>query len=201
MIRHRIAVSGLTAVLTIFFFNGCDRLSVKDELSELQFELIDHRGEQVIFPESFEGKTILAGYLYTTCPDICPMITYNMRDVERELDTNELHFISISFDPDRDTPEILADYARNYHLKDEKWSLLTGDRRTVMDLMKRLEIVTVKTPTRFTESGDQIYFIDHTDRVSLIDKDGNLRRNYIGSKLRSEEVIEDIRLLLDKADD
>lgn len=201
MTRHRIAVSGLIAVLTIFFFNGCDRLSVKDELSELQFELIDHRGKQVIFPESFEGKTILAGYLYTTCPDICPMITYNMRDVERELDTNELHFISISFDPDRDTPEILADYARNYNLKDEKWSLLTGDRRTVMDLMERLEIVTVKTPTRFTESGDHIYFIDHTDRVSLIDKDGNLRRNYMGSKLRSEEVIEDIRVLVDKADE
>jgi len=201
MAGYRIEASVQTAamvlcILSVCFFSACDRLSVKDQLGELQFELTDHRGDQIIFPDSFKGKTILAGYLYTTCPDICPMITYNMRDVERELDTDEIHFISISFDPDRDTPDILADYARNYRLEDEKWSLLTGDRRTISSLMERLEIATVKTPTRFTQSGDQIYFIDHTDRVSLIDKEGNLRRNYRGSELKSEEVIADIRTLL-----
>jgi len=183
-------------ILSACIFTACDRLSVKDQLGELQFELIDHRGDKVTFPDSFKGKTILAGYLYTTCPDICPMIIYNMRDIERDLDTDEIHFISISFDPDRDTPDILADYARNYRLDDEKWSLLTGDRRTISTLMERLEIATVKTPTRFTQSGDQIYFIDHTDRVSLIDKEGNLRRNYRGSELKSEEVIHDIHTLM-----
>ncbi len=177
---------------------SCDRLSVKDDLNDVQFELTDHRGDSITFPESFKGKAVLIGYVYTHCPDICPMITYNMRDVERELDTDKLHFVSISFDPNRDTPEILADYARNYRLDEQKWSLLTGDRRTISALMERLSITTVKTPTRFTDSGHEVYFIDHTDRVTLIDNDGKIRRHYTGSELRSDKVVEDIRNLLDK---
>jgi protein SCO1 len=186
----------VTAVF-VFAFAACDRLSVKDDLNDVQFELTDHRGEQVIFPDSFQGKSVLIGYVYTHCPDICPMITFNMRDVEQELDRDDIHFVSISFDPNRDTPEILADYARNYRLNDEKWSLLTGDRRTISELLDRLNIATVKTPSRFTESGHQIYFIDHTDRVTLIDSEGKIRRHYTGSELRSEEVITDIRQLLE----
>lgn len=176
---------------------GCDRLSVKDNLNDAQFELVDHRGDTVTFPDDFSGKAILAGYVYTHCPDICPMITFNMRDVEQALDSEDLYFLSISFDPDRDTPEILADYVKTYQLDDSRWSMLTGDRKTISILLERLNIVTVKTPSRFTDSGNRVYFIDHTDRVTLIDKDGNIRRNYMGSELSSNEVIEDIRALME----
>jgi protein SCO1 len=187
----------MVAAVFAFTTAACDRLSVKDDLNDVQFELTDHRGDQITFPDSFQGKSVLIGYVYTHCPDICPMITFNMRDVEQELDRDDLHFVSISFDPNRDTPEILADYARNYRLNDDKWSLLTGDRNTISDLLDRLNIATVKTPSRFTESGQQIYFIDHTDRVTLIDSQGKIRRHYTGSELRSDEVISDIRQLLE----
>lgn len=185
------------AALMLISVTGCDRLSVKDNLNDAQFELVDHRGDTVTFPDDFSGKAILAGYVYTHCPDICPMITFNMRDVEQALDSEDLYFLSISFDPDRDTPEILADYVKTYQLDDSRWSMLTGDRKTISILLERLNIVTVKTPSRFTDSGNRVYFIDHTDRVTLIDKDGNIRRNYMGSELSSNEVIEDIRTLME----
>jgi len=195
-VRHYIPV----CILTILFLaiGACDRLSVKEKLDDLQVELVDHRGDDIVFPESFKGKALLVGYVYTNCPDICPLITYNMRDIERELDREDIYFISISFDPARDTPEILAEYARNYRLDENRWSLLTGNSRNVNQLLDRLGIATLKTPTRFTESGSEIYFIDHSDKVTLLDKEGNIRRHYQGSELRSDEVTEDIRTLLEE---
>ncbi|MGF1671250.1 MAG: SCO family protein [Balneolaceae bacterium] len=176
---------------------GCSRLSVKDNISGESYNLINQNGEQVTFPDDFKGKYIILGYVYTKCPDICPMITYNMRDVQRELsDEKDVHFISISFDPSRDTPEILAQYAKNYRINVDNWTLLTGDRSTIDKLLNRLEIAVVKTPTRFTDSGEAIYFLDHTDRVSFVDNEGNIRRNYYGSELNSEEVVSDIKTLL-----
>lgn len=178
---------------------GCSRLSVKDTLHDSAYDLTDQFDEAVTFPASYAGKVMLVGYVYTHCPDICPVITYNMRDVQRALpDEEDLLLVSISFDPDRDTPDILYQYAENYRLNKENWRLLTGDRREVETLLNKLSITTVKTPTRFAEDDTPIYFIDHTDRVTLIDKKGQIRRNYPGSDLRSDEVINDILTLLNE---
>ncbi len=184
----------VAACVALLLGSSCSRTSVKDDLSDKSFELINQTGEKVVFPEDFLGSTVLVGYVYTRCPDICPMITYNMRDVSRELqDNSDLQFISISFDPVRDTPEILAEYAEGYKLNLDNWTLLTGNPETVDKLLERLGIAVQKTPTRFTEEGEEIYFLDHTDRVSLIDSEGKLRNNYYGSELDTEHVLEDIK--------
>jgi protein SCO1/2 len=123
-----------------------------------------------------------------------------MRDVQRAFpDNDNFLLVSVSFDPDRDTPEILYQYAENYRLNQNNWQLLTGDRNEVESLLKKLQIFTVKTPTRFADDDTPIYFIDHTDRVTLIDSRGQIRRNYPGSELSSGEVIEDIRTLLNES--
>ncbi|MDX1591720.1 MAG: SCO family protein, partial [Balneolaceae bacterium] len=142
-------------------------------------------------------KVMLLGYVYTHCPDICPAITYNMRDVQERVDDNaNFQLISISFDPERDTPEILKDYAENYRLNTENWSLLTGEKNEVDSALELLEISTLKTPTRFLDDGKAIYFIDHTDRVTLIDREGNIRKLYTGSEFNPEEVAEDVKKLI-----
>jgi len=184
----------VAASIVLLLGIGCSRTSVKGDISDESFELINQAGEKVTFPDDFLGKPILVGYVYTRCPDICPMITYNMRDISRELEDNsDLQFVSISFDPGRDTPEILAGYAESYKLDTKSWTLLTGNPGTVDKLLDRLEIAVQKTPTRFTEEGEEIYFLDHTDRVSLIDSEGKLRSNYYGSELDTEYVLEDIK--------
>ena len=183
-----------------FFATGCDRLSVKESLQETEFNLVDQNGQQISFPEAYSGNVMLVGYVYTHCPDICPIITYNMRDVQRELAEEEgLMLVSVSFDPDRDTPEILYQYAESYRLNQGNWRLLTGEKKEVEALLEKLQIATVKTPTRFAEDNTPIYFIDHTDRVTLIDKKGQIRRHYMGSELSSDEVTEDIRTLLQES--
>jgi len=173
---------------------------VKESLQETEFNLVDQNGQKISFPEAYSGNVMLVGYVYTHCPDICPIITYNMRDVQRELAEEEgLMLVSVSFDPDRDTPEILYQYAESYRLNQGNWRLLTGEKKEVEALLEKLQIATVKTPTRFAEDNTPIYFIDHTDRVTLIDKKGQIRRHYMGSELSSDEVTEDIRTLLQES--
>lgn len=176
---------------------GCNRLSVEEDLEGTEYSLLDQDSTKVNFPEKYSGKVMLVGYVYTHCPDICPMITYNMRDVQEKLGYNEdFMLVSVSFDPERDTPHILSQYAKNYSLNEKNWKLLTGDKQEVESLLEKLEITTVKTPTRFAEDNRPIYFIDHTDKVSLIDKEGKVRQSYFGSELDSDKVIEDIQQLL-----
>lgn len=180
-----------------FIQSGCDRLSVKKSMAEENYELVDQNGESVQFPEAYKGKVMLVGYVYTHCPDICPMITYNMRDIQRELsDEEEFMLVSISFDPERDSPEVLHQYAMNYRLNQENWRFLTGNTEVIDNTLKELDIKTLKSPTRFTESGTAQYFIDHTDRVTLIDRNGNIRNTYVGSKMNEEQIISDIHKLL-----
>lgn len=187
----------IAVLMAAMLVSGCDRLSVKDTLEGVNIALTDQFNHDVVFPKAYTENVMLVGYVYTHCPDICPIITINMRDVQRELaEENEFILVSISFDPDRDTPEVLNDYAERYRLNQENWRLLTGDKREVETLLEKLKIVTVKTPTRFTDENRPIYFIDHTDRVTLIDKKGQIRRTYTGSEFNYGEIADDVRLLL-----
>ena len=187
----------IAAGIVLGTLSACDDLSIKQSISDEEYLLVDQDSSSVAFPDSYKGKVMLVGYVYTHCPDICPMITYNMRDVQRALpDETDFMLVSISFDPDRDSPSILKDYAENYRLDEDNWRLLTGQRSEVEAALETLRISTVKTPTRFLEDGRAIYFIDHTDRVTLIDRDGNIRKNYLGSEFDPEEVTADVIRLL-----
>jgi protein SCO1/2 len=187
----------ITAGTLLAGLTGCDSLSVKKSIGDEEFNLLDQNNQEVEFPEDYLGDVLLLGYVYTHCPDICPAITYNMRDVQELVDdTSNFHLISISFDPERDSPEILKDYAANYRLNTDNWSLLTGDKSEVDNALELLEISTLKTPTRFLDNGEAIYFIDHTDRVTLIDREGNIRKQYTGSEFDPEEVAEDVKKLI-----
>lgn len=179
---------------------GCDRLSVKDTLEGEEYILTNQFHEEISFPADVKGNIVLVGYVYTHCPDICPIITYNMRDIQQELaDRDDFMLISISFDPQRDTPDVLNEYASNYRLDLNNWHLLTGDPGNVESVLSRLRIGTLKSPTRFTDAGTPVYFIDHTDRVTLIDRKGQIRKNYTGSELKKEEVVNDILALLNQS--
>lgn len=185
--------------VALFAISGCDRLAIEKSLDGMEYQLVDQDSTDVKFPEMYSGQIMLVGYVYTHCPDICPLITYNMRDIQRAFpDQEEFMLLSISFDPERDSPEILYGYAENYRLDQSNWRFLTGDKNVVFSLLETLNISTVKTPTRFREDGSPVYYIDHSDRVTLIDGEGNVRRNYNGSEMNTDELIADIQKLLDE---
>lgn len=187
----------ISAGLAQLFQSGCDRLDVKQSLQDETYSLVDQAGSTVQFPEQFSGNVLLVGYVYTHCPDICPVITYNMRDIQEALpEEDDFMLVSISFDPERDTPEVLKEYAANYRIDQQNWRFLTGETETIDRVLEKLEIKTLKTPTQFTDDGTSQYFIDHSDKVSLVDKKGNVRNSYIASELDEEKILSDIHKLL-----
>ncbi len=186
----------IITVAVCFIFISCKQsLPVIDNLQQINYQLIDQDGKFVNFPKDFEGKTLVTGYIFTNCPDICPLTTNNMRLVQESLSKEEsanIEFISISFDPLIDTPEILTKFAEIRNLDLTNWTFLTGKEETISSLMKELGIFAIVGDSTITSSGEKINYYVHTDRISLIDTELNIRKNYLGSKVNIEEIVSDI---------
>lgn len=191
----------LGLILILFTITGCgEKLPVEKDLSKENFELLNEDSTKVIFPDLVKGKTVVMGYVYTNCPDICPMTTNNMQKVEKilkEENINNVTFLTLSFDPLRDTPSILKQYADIREINLSNWHFLTGTQGVIDSLKKEMHFVAVADDTSYAEDNTPYYFITHTDRISLIDKSGRLRKNYPGSKLNIDEIINDIKTLGD----
>jgi protein SCO1 len=170
------------------------------DLTKKSYNLINQEGEAVVFPDIIKGQITVMGFIFTHCPDICPMTTHNMYLTEKELkkaNINEVKFVALSFDPDRDTPEVLKKFAEVRELDFKSWTLLTGEISTVNELLKRFEVKAIKTDESIDEDGNSEYSMMHTDRISLIDENGRLRKNYKGSTINIEELVKDIKTIKD----
>lgn len=191
----------LVVSFTLLFSLSCkENLPLDKDLTKKNYTLINQNAEQVIFPENIQGHITVMGFIYTHCPDICPMTTHNMYLTEKKLKDEGIEnvkFVALSFDPDRDTPEVLTKFAEIRELDFSDWTLLTGDKTTISDLLKRFDVRAIKTDETFNEDGKSEYSMMHTDRISLIDADGILRKNYKGSTLNIEEIIKDIKSIED----
>jgi len=160
------------------------------------FTLLDQDSTLVTFPDDFEGEIVVAGFIYTNCPDICPAITANMSNVHRQLETpDDVRFVGITFDPVRDTPSVLADYMKQFKLDDERFTFLTGDTAAVDSLLNTMNIYAEVSYTKTTEDGRELYFMQHTNRISLLDREGRIRAEYSGSYSRPEQIVNDINSL------
>jgi len=190
----------LLSVLLLLSFSCKEKLPLDKDLTKKSYNLINQEGSEVKFPEIIRGSITVLGFIYTHCPDICPMTTHNMYLTERELkkaNINDVKFVALSFDPDRDSPEVLKKFAEVRELDFNSWTLLTGERTKVYDLLKRFDVKAIKTDENIDEEGNNEYSMMHTDRISLIDENGILRKNYKGSTMNIEELVNDIKTLKD----
>jgi protein SCO1 len=190
----------LLSVLLVLSISCKEKLPLDKDLTKKSYNLINQEGEAVVFPEIIKGQITVMGFIFTHCPDICPMTTHNMYLTEKELkkaNINEVKFVALSFDPDRDTPEVLKKFAEVRELDFNSWTLLTGEINTVNDLLKRFDVKAIKTDETTDAEGNYEYSMMHTDRISLIDENGRLRKNYKGSTINIEELVNDIKTLKD----
>ena len=190
----------LLSVFLLLSISCKEKLPLDKDLTKKSYNLINQEREEVKFPEIIKGHLTVMGFIYTHCPDICPMTTHNMYLTEKELkkaNINDVKFVALSFDPDRDSPEVLKKFAEIRDLDFNSWTLLTGEKTTVNDLLKRFDVKAIKTDENLDEDGILEYSMMHTDRISLIDENGRLKKNYKGSTLNIEELVNDIKTLKD----
>lgn len=189
-------ISILTALL---YITSCSKdLPVLGGYYSGSFTMLNQDSVLVEFPELVKGKTTLIGFIFTNCPDICPLTTNNMRLVQERLKKENItgvEFVSISFDPVHDTPSVLSRFAEIRDLDLSNWCFLTGEQTAVDSILKRSGVFAVPGDTSVTSSGEEIVFFIHTDRISLMDAEGRIRANYPGSRADIDKIVEDIKTL------
>jgi protein SCO1 len=188
------------SIILLLSISCQEKLPLDKDLTKKSYTLINQDSTEVIFPDNIKGYVTVLGFIYTHCPDICPMTTHNMYLTEKELKKNgieDVKFVALSFDPDRDSPEVLKKFAEVRELDFNSWTLLTGEKNIVNEMMKRFDVKAIKTDEITDSEGNYEYSMMHTDRISLIDENGKLRKNYKGSTLNIEELVNDIKTLKD----
>lgn len=192
-------IAALLLFLFVFLFQSCTDNSGKEEyIGDKAFTLINQDSVQVKFPSVYKGKNLLLGFIFTNCPDVCPLTTHKFQLVQEEikkLGITNFDFVLISFDPDRDKPWILKEYARLREIDESNFKCYTGDKRTIQELLNKMKVTAVPGDTSKTDDGDLVYFYTHSDKMLLIDKDVKIRNEYFGSKTNTEDFVKDIKEL------
>jgi protein SCO1/2 len=138
------------------------------------------------------GKVVAVSFFYTACPAICPLLTQKLVEVQDALGEEfgkKIAFVSITVDPEHDTPEVLKDYAAAWEAKTAGWSFLSGPPEAVRDVVRRYGGYVAKT----AEGA-----IDHTLLTSIIDPRGVLRVQYLGMRFDPAEFRRDLLSLVVK---
>jgi protein SCO1 len=134
------------------------------------FVLTERSGKEVTL-ESLKGRVWIAESFFTYCGSICPKMKKNLGPIHREFaGKDEPRIVSISADPERDTPEAITDYARMYQIDTERWWFLRGEEEQLRDLTVSL-LLTYKI-------GDPTA---HSGNFMLVDREGRIRGKYIGT--------------------
>lgn len=100
------------------------------------FSLVERSGKRVT-QDDLMGKIWIVNFFYTHCPDTCPLQTANMARFQRDFeDVKDLYFVSITVDPERDTPAVLREYADRYSADAARWLFLTGEKKAIYRLAR-----------------------------------------------------------------
>jgi protein SCO1/2 len=155
------------------------------------FALTSQDGNRVSLKE-LRGAVVVLTFIYASCIDTCPLLTAKLAALAPRLSRQgalPVRFVAISVDPERDSPEVLKAYARGHGATGPEWAFLTGRAADIREVARRYGVY-----VKPTERGD----VDHTFLTSLIDKGGTLRVQYMGVRFDPEEMLKDLRSLLDE---
>ena len=189
----------LIMVFTILIFIGCEsKFPLNKDLTKKNYTLFNQDSVEVIFPDIIKDRVTVIGFIYTNCPDICPMTTHNMYLTQQKLIKNAIDnvlFVTVTFDPDRDFPSVLKKFGEIRDIDFNSWIFLWGDKKNTGSLLRRFDITALKTDSTYYDDGELTYSVMHTDRISLVDNESRLKKNYRGSKVNLEELYNDIKNL------
>jgi len=155
------------------------------------FVLTDQNGAR-FDSTKLRGKVVAIDFIYTTCTDVCPLFTANFAQLQRTLNkehAGDVFFISITTDPEVDSPKVLKAYAQRYGADFNNWAFLTGTEEQLKAVWKGLDI-------RVIRKGRGL--VQHTSLTTILDRQGLRRFNHFGEKWQTKDVLADISTLLEK---
>jgi protein SCO1/2 len=165
------------------------RLEVYKQVPD--FQLIERNGKTVTLSD-LKGKVWVADFFYASCPGPCPVISTRLGALQEELAGNDnVRLVSITTQPDTDTPEVLRQYAKRFNASD-KWLFLTGDKAQIYNLSNKGFLLTAQD-----QNGNAEEPVIHSTKLALVDRNGNIRGYYDGADEANIKLIAtDIKALL-----
>jgi protein SCO1/2 len=177
-----------------------------------EFSLTERSGRQVTLAD-LRGKVWVANFVYTQCTETCPVQTAQLARVQAEFPGEEgLRLVSITVDPERDTPAVLARYAERYGAHPDRWLFLTGDKRAIYRLAKEgfslgvvdpddqaqtSGLLPLFGPTPALATHGSKGLIIHSARLVLVDRQARIRAYHLPNDEQSlQRLHENVRRLL-----
>ena len=197
-VRGRLCVKAVRCgvILACILLSGCDQQdAVSDDAVAVvpppkttklldtpiplpAFELTE-RGLDTVSLETLKGKVWIAQFIFTSCSGQCPGLTFSMFELHKEFkDVPELQFVSVTVDPERDSPERLRRFADEFEADKERWHFLTGDAEAVRTLVVDGFKLALSENTDPKTSLDEP--ITHSGKFVLVDQRGRIRGYYGG---------------------
>lgn len=144
------------------------------------------QNRKIFHMNDLRGHVWIADLIFTHCAGTCPVLTAKMAALQKDLPKEQdIRFVSVSVDPNNDSPETLSTYAKNFNADLSTWKFLTGPIHTVYKLSKEgfhLALDSAKD--------DQKFPITHSERFVLVDAEGKIRGYYNGT---SEEELQKLK--------
>ncbi len=183
-----VAVAGIAAIWFQMTARKSPRLPVFYAVPD--FKLTD-RGGKTITLADLAGKVWVANFFYASCPGPCPVISGRISAMQDEVLKNSgVLFVSITTDPETDTPSVLKQYADRFHASD-RWLFLTGDKAQIFNLSNKGFLLTAQ------DQKDPAQPVMHSTKLVLVDKSGIIRGYYDGMDDEEIQALEgDIKRLL-----
>ena len=202
---------GIAAIVLYLFYNALKPIKVLPvyQPAMVNYELVDstlqhikkfhqiapfrltNQNGKIITQRDYQDKIYVADFFFTTCPTICPKMTENMALIQaRILDDSQVKLLSFSVTPQIDSVAQLKRYAIEKEVNDQKWNLVTGDKKEIYTLARK-SFLAVK------EDGNGGPFdMIHTENFILVDPEKRIRGFYDGTDIKAmEELLQDITTL------
>ena len=165
LVYQMIALAAI--VLSFVAGNYFFKKSLHTVMKAPNFELIDQNNRRISNTDML-GKVYVVEFFYARCPTICPIMNNNLKLVDQAINSKDFGIISISIDPENDTPEFLKAHAKKLGVTNPNWHFLTGNRDYIGDLANEFDIYV-------GDKDDQSESLNHSGMLALVDKEGNVR--------------------------
>ena len=159
-----------------------------------RFALTDQTG-RAFGTRELAGKVWVSDFIFTACQEACPLLSQRMQDIGRRTKNlgPDFHLVSISVDPDRDTPPRLAEYAARYAANPVRWSFLTGPAAAIEDAVTGgFKIGMGKEAVTPDGGGPTFFEIFHGENLVLVDRDLRIRGYFPATAEGLDRLVEAI---------
>jgi protein SCO1/2 len=189
MNKLKIVILGL-----ILFLVACGGKEIETNMSQNvePFEFTTQSND-TLSNEDLKGQWWVADFVFTNCTTVCLPMTSNMSVLQSKMQDEDIdaQIVSFSVDPDRDTPEVLTDYAEEYGADLDNWNFLTGYD---FDTIKELSIKSFKS--MLAEAPPEEDQVTHGTGFYLVNPDGKIIKKYDGVDRKvMDEIIEDLKVV------